>query len=333
MTESALVPIAVIGQQQRVAGLAVMFVDGRRSEHTRRAYTQHLNTWITWCHANGVDVLEARHAQVQLWLAHREEAGDSESTRAARLAAVSSWYRWLQREDVVSRNPADLQPEERPRFNSAPTPALSNHQGEQLLGAADRHSLRTSALVALMLYTGARIAELLNADTADIIQVAGITVLRITGKGRKKRDLPLIPAVHERVMAYLERRFNVDTANLPALLSEVRPRKTPLLATRTGRRLTAQQARADLLSAGQLAGLDPEVLGLLTPHSTRATYATSNLEAGTPLRDVQYALGHEDPRTTEGYDRSKLRLDDHPSTRLATMIKPPPRPTTPETQL
>jgi integrase/recombinase XerD len=324
MTDGALVPVTSIGRDQRIAVLAAMFVQGRRSEHTRRAYAQHLEAWIGWCAGNGVDVFEARHAHVSLWLAYRAEVGDSDSTRAARLSAVSSWYRWMVREEVVARNPATLLPEERPQPNPQHTPALSGSQAELLLAAADADGYLPSALIALMLYTGARIGELLSADLSDITQEAGIPVLRIVGKGRKRRSLPVIPAVYVRLDRYLASR-RLDGV-LPAVPGGQGSRSTPLFATRHGHRIDPRWVRRVLLRCARRAGLDPEVVAQLTPHSTRATYATSNLAAGTPLRDVQYALGHEDPRTTEGYDRSSLQLDRHPSSRLAAVIKPPPLP-------
>jgi site-specific recombinase XerD len=312
-----------IGHEQRIAALAAMFIRGRRSENTRLMYARHLQTWTEWCAANSVEVLDARHAHISLWLAHRGEAGDTESTRAARLSAVSSWYRWLEREDVVSRNPAMLLPEERPKANPARTPALSSRQAELLLAAADADGSRSSALIALMLYTGARIGELLSADVSSITQESGIPVLRIIGKGRKRRTLPVIPAVFMRLQRYLASRTQ-EGGTLPVLPGQSGAgRARPLFATSTGRRMMPTQVRNTLLQCARKAGLEPEVIAVLRPHSTRATYATSNLAAGTPLRDVQYALGHEDPRTTEGYDRSSLQLDRHPSTRLAAVIRPP----------
>lgn len=313
---------AAISHEQRIAGLAAMFIRGRRSENTRAMYTRHLQTWTEWCAQNLVDVLDARHAHISLWLSHRQQAGDSESTQAARLSAVSSWYRWLAREEVVSHNPTTLLPEERPKANPQRTPALSSAQAEKLLVAADADGHRSSALIALMLYTGARIGELLSADVSSIAQESGVPVLRIIGKGRKRRDLPLIPAVYVRLERYLASRpYPTDLA--PALLGQVRAGSQPLFTTSTGKRLMPNQVRNTLLGCARRAGLEPEVIAVLRPHSTRATYATSNLAAGTPLRDVQYALGHSDPRTTEGYDRSNLQLDRHPSTRLASVIKPP----------
>ncbi|WP_020524272.1 tyrosine-type recombinase/integrase [Catelliglobosispora koreensis] len=319
---SELVPVAAGGRDQRIAGLAQVFIQGRRSPHTRRAYEQHLGTWIDWCAGNGVDLLEARHAHVSLWLAFLQEAGASDSTRAARLSAISSWYRWMQREGVVTRNPATLLPEERPRPNPEHTPALSAKQAELLLAAADADGHRSSALIALMLYTGARIGELLPAQISDIIQEAGVPVLRIVGKGRKRRSLPVIPAVYQRLDRYLRSRPHAADL-LPTLPGHVNARSQPLFVTSTGKPLDPKQVRRILLRCAKRAGLEPEVVAQLTPHSTRATYATSNLAAGTPLRDVQYALGHEDPRTTEGYDRSDLQLDRHPSSRLAAVIRPP----------
>lgn len=190
-----------------------------------------------------------------------------------------------------------------------------------MLAVADADGHRSSALIALMFYTGARIGELLSSDVSDIVQEAGIPVLRIVGKGRKRRNLPVIPAVYLRLERYLNSRPHTDL--LPAVAGSPAGRSRPLFTTSTGRRMDPVQVRRILLRCARKAGLEPEVLSEITPHSTRATYATSNLAAGTPLRDVQYALGHEDPRTTEGYDRSSLQLDRHPSSRLAAIIAPP----------
>jgi site-specific recombinase XerD len=267
--------------------------------------------------------LQARHAQVSLWLAYREREGDAGSTRSVRLSAVSSWYRWLIREGVTDRNPGTLLPEERPVADPVRTPALSPKQAEALLVAADEDGSLSSALIAIMLYTGARIGELLGAQTGSIGQEAGTPVLRIVGKGRKRRLLPLIPAVYARLERYLARRPGADL--LPALAGQPGSRGSqPLFSTSTGQPLQPTQVRRILLRCARNAGLPLEVIAMLTPHSSRATFATTNLANGVPLRDVQYALGHGDPRTTEGYDRSALSLDTHPSARLATVISPPP---------
>lgn len=303
----------------RVRALATAFVDTRRSPETRRKYAEHLARWLVWCVSEGVDPLDARHAHVSAWLTDLQGRGDSDSTRAARLAAVGSWYRWLLREEMVSRNPATLLPEERPQPNPRHTPALSPPQAEALLRAADADGDRSSALIALMLYTGARIGELLAASVSDIAQESGQTVLRIMGKGRKRRNLPVTTAVFVRLRRYLDSR--TDVSLLPSVRGQVGAGSVPLLATSTGGRLDPKQVRRILLRCAKRAGLDPEVLAELTPHSTRATYATANLAAGTPLRDVQYALGHQDPKTTEGYDRSSLHADRHPSFKLAGLIR------------
>jgi integrase len=63
------------------------------------------------------------------------------------------------------------------------------------------------------------------------------------------------------------------------------------------------------------AGL-PEDL-VLSPHSTRHTYATLALDAGVELRDLQDAMGHADPRTTRRYDRNRNNLNRSPGNVLA----------------
>jgi integrase len=69
-------------------------------------------------------------------------------------------------------------------------------------------------------------------------------------------------------------------------------------------------------------GLPEAVVAAMTPHTTRATYITAALDAGAPVRDVQYAVGHASPVTTEGYDRSALNPDRDPAYRLLGVLQP-----------
>ncbi len=59
----------------------------------------------------------------------------------------------------------------------------------------------------------------------------------------------------------------------------------------------------------------------LSPHSLRHSFATELLASGTPLQDVQDAMGHADPRTTRRYDRSRHNLDRHPTYQLAARLR------------
>lgn len=312
------VPVTVLDDTTRAARLAEEYASTRRSPHTVKAYRRDLTVWLEWCARRGVDPFTVRHAYVGRWVKERETEGDSDSTRARRLAAVSGWYRWLLREGLVERNPADLDPKERPHVTRdvSPTAVLSLKETAALVAAAEADSPRAAALVTLLAVTGARIAEVLGADIEDMTTISGQPHLSVMGKGRRQRPLPLIGA-YDAIERYLSTR--TDTDRLPALAAGARPRR-PLLATRTGNRLDQAYVWRTLRRLGAKAGLPAELVDRLSAHALRHAYATDLINEGKPIRDVQYAMGHSTPVTTERYDHGKLDPANHPTYSRAAML-------------
>ncbi len=313
------VPVNPIGEDERPARLAEAFIVTRKSAHTRAAYASDIiGSWLRWCRVAKVAPLAARHADVQRWLSWRRELGDAESTLARRLAAVSSWYRWLLREEQVAKNPADLHQEERPRASRdhLGSIALTDRQLDAMLAAADADGPRTSAIVALLANSGIRVGELIAANVEDIKEHQGHLVLVVMGKGARQRNVPVPPSVYVKIDAYLVSRG--DCSRLP-------DRKgysgaAPLVMTSTGRRMSRLQVRRDLKRVARAAGLSESLVAQISPHVTRHSYATSLIEDGEPIREVQRALGHASTATTERYDHSALALDRHPTYKRATQL-------------
>jgi integrase/recombinase XerD len=294
------------------------FLASRRSPHTRDAYQRDLTLWFTWCANNGADVMNARHAEMLGWLAHRRDHHDAEATLARRLSAVSKWYQWLIREHGHVPNPTTLLPEERPHGDKySATIALSPTQTEQLLAAADNDSPRCSAAVALLAYTGIRVGELTAATVDHVTLQRGQPVLEVMGKGRRRRTVPLPAPAYERLDAYWRTR----TPNLlPALTASGGTQ--PLITTSTGGQYTRRQMLRDLKRLARKAGGDLSVIAdRISPHCLRHSYATDLLDAGVPLRDVQYAMGHKMPETTERYDHGRLSLERHPTYQRAAQLR------------
>jgi integrase/recombinase XerD len=321
---SDLVPFAPGGADDRIAELTGLWLAGRKSEHTRRAYVLDLRSWLGWCQANGVHALDAWPGHVMEWLAAlaagdplTERRPESGSTRARRLGAVSGWYRWLIRHQAATRNPASLERNERPVLAPRRAPALSDDQTERLLTAADCDAnLRTAAIVWLLLMTGIRVGELVAANVGDIGQDRGVTVLHIHGKGGKTRMVEIEPYTMHRVSTYLDGRADVDRRPVVAEQAGAGQAR-PLIATTRGGRIDRKEVRRLLLRLAKTAGLPVELVDRLTPHSTRATFVTTSIEGGVPIRDIQLAVGHASPVTTEGYDRSAWSPDRSPSRLVA----------------
>jgi site-specific recombinase XerD len=174
--------------------------------------------------------------------------------------------------------------------------------------------------VATLLYTGARVSELLGADIEDLGTDGGHRVLRVRRKGGKIQALALPAPAAERIDAYLAGRDDVTA--LPAVPggTPTAPRRRVLFATGSGARMYRAEVRALLRRLGHAAGLPADLAASLSPHSMRHSFATLNLDAGASLRDLQDAMGHASPRTTRRYDRSRGNLDRSPGYLLAGYI-------------
>lgn len=281
-----------------------------RSRHTAAAYRHDIRRWLTWLAEHGLHPLQVNRGAVLAWQA---DLTGKPATVARRLATVSSWYRYLIGLELTDRNPVMLAHHQRPRVDKrrSHTLALSTRQTDRLLAEADRDGPRTAALVWLLAQSGARVAEVLAADVEDLTQQSGRPVLPIVGKGRQTRIVPLSSKVFDRIGVYLAGRADVDL--LPAVSAGTRPRR-PLFATATGRRLDRERVYLTLRRLARQAGGDlADLAHRVTPHVLRHSFATDLLAAGVPLRDVQYAMGHADPSTTERYDHGDLSLDRHPA--------------------
>jgi site-specific recombinase XerD len=307
----------------RASALVAAWLATKRSPHTRAAYLKDLAQWAGWLDGHGVALLEADETAAAVWARHLEAAGVKDSTAARKLTAVSSFYSWCLRRGDVRANPVADLPRPAVDYDTSATPGLTRDQAVALLEAADGdagpQAARTGALVATLLYTGARVSELLGADIEDLGTDRGHRVLRVRRKGGKIQALALPAPAATRIDAYLAARDDVTA--LPAIPGSAgAPRRRVLFATGTGARMYRAEVRALLRRLGRAAGLPSVLAGSLSPHSLRHAFATLNLDAGASLRDLQDAMGHTSPRTTRRYDRSRGNLDRSPGYLLAGYI-------------
>jgi integrase/recombinase XerD len=157
-----------------------------------------------------------------------------------------------------------------------------------LLDSAQASGPRDHALACLLALNGLRVSETLAADMADLAHERGHRTLRLRRKGGKRQTVALAP----RTAAALDVMLAGREAG-------------PLFSTRTGRRMDRHAALKVVRRLARTAGIERVV----SPHSLRHGFVTAALDAGVPLRDVQDAAGHADPRTTRRYDRGRHSLD------------------------
>lgn len=282
--------------------LTAAWVSSLRSPSTRSAYAHDFAEWVAWlAEHNGPDVLAARFPHLEAWDRHLAEVqGVRPTTRARRLSAVSSFYRYALKAGAIDRNPADLV--DRPATGTDHvklTPALTTAEVAALVragsGAQDR------ALVMLLASTGLRVSEALAVTLDAITTERGHVVVTVTGKGGKVNTVPVAPMI----LAEVEHlRAGRDTTTGPLFLAE------------HGGVMTRQGAARVLTRLAYRSGLGRPV----TPHMLRATAITNALADGIPLEVVQRMARHSDPRTTVRYNRAAEDLDTHPAYRLAAGI-------------
>jgi integrase/recombinase XerD len=293
------------GRRWNLNTATVMWIRSRKSDHTRRAYYRELSRYLTWCAETGLDPRHATRADIDLYttvLTERHHLGDTSTVRA--LSAVSSWYHYLETVDATPSNP--VRRIDRPKIDRdrTPTIGLTNLEATALLAAADADGPRTSALLALLVGLGIRVAEACGADLADLGHADGHRTLTVRSKGRKERRRALPPQVGATVDAYLAHRAATAGVTVDQLSG-------PLFTTRSGRRLDQPAVFRLLRRTAKAAGI--ESWNDISPHSLRHTWNTIARERGADLDARQDALAHADPRTTRRYDRSAHRLDTDPA--------------------
>jgi site-specific recombinase XerD len=256
------------------------------SGNTRTSYTTDLRLFAAWCDDRGVRLLEVRRAHLEMFARTMEQEGRMRSTVARRLSTLCSFYRYCHLEGLLIRNPAanvrrpKVDPESR-------TLGLDRNELGALLVQARLGSPRDHALISLLALNGLRISEALGADIDDLDIDRGHRTLRIVRKGDKQVTIPLAPRTTRALDLYIGQRVTG-----PIFLGAAGGRMDRYAADRTVKRLARR------------AGITKRI----SPHSLRHSFITAALDAGVPLRDVQDAASHADPRTTMRYDRGRQSL-------------------------
>jgi integrase/recombinase XerD len=273
--------------------LNFMSVEKGASGNTVAAYKndlQQFDSFVTSLNGNGKtrdwDRTE-RDLIVDYLLALRHK-NYAEATVARKVAALKSFFQYLQAEGTIHGNPAESL--ESPRVGrSLPKPLSVTEVDELLEQPMKRNSpeaRRDRAMLELLYATGLRVTELVSLDVDDV-NMSGPYV-RCLGKGSKERTIP----IHEQAAAAVASYLNDGRAPL------VKARKEPaLFVNRRGERLTRQGFWLILKQYAKEANIGTSV----TPHTLRHSFATHMLRGGAPLRNVQELLGHANISTTQVY--------------------------------
>jgi integrase/recombinase XerC len=257
----------------------------RLSAHTAAAYRHDLKALRQWCERNGIEHWDALdHQHVRTFAARSHALGLKGRSIQRRLAALRTFFSYLQREGAVRRNPGVDVPA--PKAGKRLPHALDVDQMARLLDFEPTNALevRDLALMELFYSGGLRLAELTGLKLKDLDLDEGSA--QVLGKGSKQR---IAPVGRKAVKAL--RRWLIERPGL------ARPDCEALFVARGGGPLSTRAVQLRVAARARAQGLPQRVY----PHLFRHSFATHLLESSHDLRGVQELLGHANISTTQVY--------------------------------
>jgi integrase/recombinase XerC len=292
--------VSRIGPGRRKDSLMFAAIDGflrylkierNASELTIKSYSEDFGSLLDYVRDRVGEIsspAELQITQLRGYVAYLGECDYARTTVARRLASLRSFFRYCQREGLVTSNPAKVL--RTPRVGRKLPHFLTIEQVNKLLEsppANETEGLRDRALMETMYSAGLRVAELVGMNVGDWDR--DTNVVRVFGKGKKERLAPIGRHASKALGQWLEVREPASDAK-PADLAA-------MFLNRFGTRLTTRSVGRMLEKYLAITGLDQ----LTTPHTLRHTFATHLLDGGADLRSVQEMLGHKSLTTTQIY--------------------------------
>lgn len=264
----------------------------RAGEKTVATYSRDIRSFLTFIaeHTGEAVTIETlqrlQAADFRAFLALAAKAGDINATRARKLSALRTFFRFLHKRYQLDIAALLLiaRPRAKRPLPKALTPSTAFTVTREIGEVTDTapEQARDAALMTLLYGAGLRIAEALALNVGDL--PAADNALRVTGKGNKQRLVPLLPVVRDALAVWLKLHPNPQHG-------------APLFTGVRGDRLNPGIAQKNLRTFRHNNGL-PDYA---TPHALRHSFATHLLAGGADLRSIQELLGHSNLSTTQRY--------------------------------
>jgi integrase/recombinase XerD len=275
------------------------FTANIRNPNTRAAYFRAVQQFCIWCELRQLKLGEVNPVHVALYI---EELGRKVSipTVKQHLSAISNLFDFLVTGHVIAVNPAQSVTAPRYQINQGKTPILSAEQARHLLDSIDTAKmagLRDRAIIALMVYSFARVGAVLAMNADDYFPKGKRWWIRLHEKGSKYHEMPLHHKAEQYLDEYIEAAGITGGKKQPLFRALNRQRSL------SAHRLTRRDCLEMVKRRAKRAGLPDTICN----HSFRGTGITVFLENGGKLEDAQRMANHASAKTTKLYDR---RSDD-----------------------
>lgn len=266
-------------------------IERNLSPHTKRNYLADLRQFQEFLLNEGIDRLDhIDHIVIRAFLASLYRKKIKKVTVSRKVASLKAFFKYLLREGDVSINPAEMI--QTPKADKYLPVFLSVDEMFDLLGVKfkdDALGLRDKAMLELFYSSGMRVSELTGLNIIDIDLARGL--VKIRGKGKKERIVPVGDPALMSIKNYLEKRSGLLRDKKENYMDAC------LFLSRLGVRLTTRSVRRILDKYVLMSGIRRKI----SPHVLRHTFATHLMDAGADLRVIQEMLGHVSLSTTQKY--------------------------------
>lgn len=279
----------------------VGFLARYSSSGTVACYSLDLRLLFDWCYQHDIEPLLVSRVQLELFARHLErDRGNAPASIHRRLSTIKCFYRIAEIDNYITQSPATHLRLPKIYRDETRTLGLDRTELGALIAAARASSPSDSALISMLGLLGLRVSEACGVRIQDIQGIErGHRTLTLIGKGSKPATMPLaIP---------LGRCLDLAVGDRTDGFVLLRSDKSPM---------NRDSAARVVVRLAKSVGIKKKI----SPHSLRHSYITACLDAGVPLRDVQIAARHSDPRMTMLYDRARGNLDRHANYIVAGFI-------------
>lgn len=274
------------------------------SDNTISAYIDDITKLMNYLAEDGTDIFDVTEEIIESFSASLHDIGIHPRSQARILSGIRSFFKFLLLEDYISNDPSELI--ESPQIGKHLPDILSVEEIDSLISAIDRSTKegqRNCAILETLYSCGLRVSELCNLKISDLYLDDGF--IKVEGKGRKQRLVPISPKAIKEIKLYFEYRGE----------GLIKPEfEDYVFISRFGKNISRIMVFHIIKELADKISLKKTI----SPHTFRHSFATHLLEGGANLRAIQCMLGHESIGTTEIYthiDRNKLRkeiIEHHP---------------------
>ena len=265
----------------------------RFSPHTVTAYRKDLSQFTDFLNTDGLNVLAISHQEVRSWMLTLMEQGSEAKTVSRKLSVLRSFYKFLQREELIRINPMVLV--KAPRIPKRLPVVMDEQKMDSLLDSEnvfeDNFAGKRNRMILELLYgTGMRLSELVNLTDQDVNLYE--QYIKVLGKRNKERIIPVGIPLIKLIKDYMREKLSQNFDN----------KGGSLIVTNEGNNAYPQFIyRIVKLSLSQISTQTKR-----SPHILRHSFATALLNKGADLNAIKELLGHSSLAATQVYTHNSV---------------------------